>query len=73
MIFFLFTVIASARLIKNISQKIMNKNIKQTDLKNTSVFFNKILISILNLEAKILKKINFPYGVSILAIIKKKD
>ena len=71
--FFLFPIIALVRIIKNISQKIMNKNIKQTDLKNTSGLFNKILISILNLEAKILKKINFPYGVSILAIIKKKD
>ena len=71
--FFLFPIIALVRHTKNISQKVVNKNIKQTDLKNTPVLFNKILISILNLESKILKKINFPYGVSILAIIKKKD
>lgn len=71
--FFLFPIIALVRLTKNIYQRIKVKNIKQTDLKKTSILFNKFFISILNLESKILKIINFPFGVSIFAIIRKKD
>lgn len=71
--FFLFPIIALVRFKKNIFKNIENKNNKQTDLRKTNNFFNKIFILILNLELKFLKKFNFPYGVSILAIIKKKN
>ncbi|MDD3461617.1 MAG: class I SAM-dependent methyltransferase [Mesotoga sp.] len=65
--FFLFPIIAGIR----ISKKLFKIDSKTTDVKKTGKIFNDILISILNFESKILKKFNLPFGVSIIAIIKK--
>ena len=47
------------------------RGIKKTDVTEIISFINKILIFILNIESKVLKKINLPFGISILAVVKK--
>lgn len=64
----LFPAIALFRLIKRIV-KIKGK--PRSDLRLTPVSINKVLIFILTMEAKLLKIINFPFGLSILCIARK--
>jgi dTDP-4-dehydrorhamnose reductase len=64
---FLFTPIALVRLVSRLF-KIKGR---ESDFDLNSPMLNKILFSIFNFERKILKKINFPFGVSILALFKK--
>ena len=67
---FLFPFIFIYRLVKNFL-KIKNTKPKRTNIIRIPIFINKLLISILSLEARILKNIKFPIGVSIFTIIKK--
>jgi len=64
---FLFTPIALVRLVSRLF-KIKGR---ESDFDLNSPLLNKILFSIFNFERKILKKISFPFGVSILALFKK--
>ncbi len=64
---FLFTPIALVRLVSRLF-KIKGR---ESDFDLNSPMLNKILFSIFNFERKILKKISFPFGVSILALFKK--
>jgi 2-polyprenyl-3-methyl-5-hydroxy-6-metoxy-1,4-benzoquinol methylase len=64
---FLFAPIAIVRLVS----RLFNIKGRESDFDLNSPMLNKILFSIFNFERKILKKINFPFGVSILALFKK--
>ena len=64
----LFPLIAILRLI---GRMINPKNPSRSDLKPTLTPVNKALISVLTMEAKLLKIINFPFGLSILCIARK--
>ena len=54
-------------LIKRLTEKKQNNS----EIKSISKITNNILLNFLYLEAKLLKKINFPFGLSIIAIAKK--
>ncbi len=64
---FLFAPIALVRLVSRLF-KIKGR---ESDFDLNSPMLNKILFSIFNFERKMLKKISFPFGVSILALFKK--
>jgi dTDP-4-dehydrorhamnose reductase len=64
---FLFAPIAIVRLVS----RLFNIKGRESDFDLNSPMLNKILFSIFNFERKILKKISFPFGVSILALFKK--
>lgn len=64
---FLFAPIALVRLVS----RLFNIKGRESDFDLNSPLLNKILFSIFNFERKILKKISFPFGVSILALFKK--
>ncbi len=64
---FLFAPIAVVRLLSRLF-KIKGR---ESDFDLNSPMLNKILFSIFNFERTILKKINYPFGVSILALFKK--
>lgn len=65
---FLFPLIAFLRLMKRLTKF---KNLPRSDLKPTPMLLNKILIFILTMESKLLKIIDFPFGLSILCIARK--
>lgn len=64
---FLFGPIAVVRLLS----RMFSLKSRESDFDLSSSFLNKILYGIFNLEAKLLRVINFPFGVSILAILRK--
>ncbi len=64
---FLFLPIAGFRIIS----KLFGIKGRESDFDLNSPTLNKILFSIFNFERKVLKKISFPFGVSILAVFKK--
>ncbi len=64
---FLFAPIALVRLVSRLF-KIKGR---ESDFDLNSPVLNKILFFIFNLERKILMKVNYPFGVSILALFKK--
>jgi len=66
--FFLFVPVLSVRLL---SRFVPNKGRQQTgDLKQGS-FMNPILYSLIKMENKLLKKINFPFGISAFCLARK--
>jgi len=69
--FFLFTFIFIFRLFKKVFYKIKKEKAVKTDIICVPKFINSFLIFILNIECKIISKINIPFGVSILAVIRK--
>lgn len=64
---FLFLPIASVRFLSSI----FDIRGRESDLDINSPFLNKLFFSIFNTERKILKHINFPFGVSILMVLEK--
>ena len=65
---FLFPAIAFMRLIS----KIFGLKERESDFDINNKFLNNLFYLIFNLESKFLKFINFPFGVSILLVLKKK-
>ena len=70
--FFFFLPILIFRILKKIYNKKGKEKKRKTDVINTPRIVNKLFTFILNVEAKILNKLNLPFGVSILVIIKKR-
>lgn len=64
---FLFLPIAAVR----ITSRLFGLKKRQSDFDLNNPFLDKILFFIFNLERKILKRINFSFGVSIILILKK--
>ena len=67
----LFPFIVIIRLLKKLFKKLIKYNKKETDISYLPRPINQILIFILNMEAIILKKINLPFGVSIILVLQK--
>lgn len=66
---FIFPVILSVRFFERLT---LNKNIKpESNLKAINNMFNKILIYILRMEAFFIRSLNFPFGSSLLCLVKK--
>ena len=61
------TILFPIALIKRLTEK----KKQESEVKPVSNLTNKILTKVLNFEAKLLKNINFPFGLSIIAIVKK--
>lgn len=66
---FLFLPIAIVR----IFSKWFNLKGRESDFDINSTWLNKLFFHIFNLESKFLKRMNFPFGISILAVIKKDE
>lgn len=64
---FLFPPIAFVRLLSRLLK--LKKRHSDFDLNNA--FLNKIFFSVFNAERKVLKRVSFPFGVSVLAVLKK--
>lgn len=64
----LFPLIALIRLAQKMDRR---KNMASSDIAPTPAFANGILKFILAIEAKLIKKINFPFGLSILCVARK--
>jgi len=64
---FLFLPITAVRFLT----KILRVKSRESDFDINNPFLNKLFYSIFNFERKILQKINFPFGVSVLSILKK--
>ncbi len=64
----LFPLISLFRLVKRL---IRVKGQSKSDLKPTPIPINRMLIFVLTMEARLLKIINFPFGLSILCIAQK--
>lgn len=67
--FFLFPLIALIRLLGKRALK--RKARVESDLKPAQPVINAVLVSVLKLEALLIKRINFPFGSSILCLAKK--
>lgn len=65
---FLFAPIAAVRLVS----RLFGVKGRESDFDLNNAIMNRILFSIFNTERKLLKKINYPFGVSVLAILKKR-
>lgn len=63
----LFTPIALVRLLS----RLFRIRGRESDFDLNSPLLNKILFGIFNFERKLLKKMNFPLGVSVLAVLRK--
>lgn len=68
--FFLFIPIY---LFRQISSTLKNKNKDTSDIAMSTNFINKLLTNLIEFENKLLRKINFPFGVSTFCIAKKSD
>ncbi|MDP3996370.1 MAG: methyltransferase domain-containing protein [bacterium] len=66
---FLFFPIAAVRLLS----RALNLRNRESDFDINNVFLNKLFFAIFNLERILLKKISFPFGVSILSVCKKSE
>lgn len=66
---FLFPAITAVRLIS----RWFSLRGRESDFQINNKFLNKLFYSIFNLERKILRSINFPFGVSILMVLKKRN
>lgn len=66
---FLFLPIAAVRLLS----KLFCFRKRHSDFDINSDLLNKVFFSVFNLERKILRYINFPFGVSILAVLRKHE
>ena len=67
--FFLFFLIAFIRLLGK--RPLKKKNKVESDLKQVHPVINAVLLSVLKLEARLIKRVNFPFGSSILCLVKK--
>ncbi len=65
---FLFLPIAGVRLLS----KLFGVKGRESDFDINSPFFNKLFFSIFNAERKLLTRVSFPFGVSALAVLRKK-
>lgn len=65
--FFIFPLVLLFRSFKKISS--LRKN--QSDYLYTPKFLNRLLVTIYKIESSLIKKLNFPFGVSILCLISK--
>ncbi len=52
-------------------KRLTEKKKDESEVKSTSKITNSILMSILNFESSLVKHMNFPYGLSIIAVAKK--
>lgn len=64
---FLFMPIAAVRLFS----RLFNLKKRESDFDINNNFLNKVFHTLFNFEAKLLRYFNFPFGVSILLVIKK--
>ncbi len=65
--FFLFPVVAAVRLFKRYT----NKGDANSDLRRTNPLLNSVLLAVLRIESLILRRVNFPYGSSLICIAKR--
>lgn len=65
---FLFPLVFTIRMIKNL---FLSKNKSSSDLWPVPLLLNKALILVLKLEAYLLRRINLPFGVSVLCLGRK--
>lgn len=65
---FLFPAIAAVRLLS----RLFHLKGRESDYDLNSPLLNKILFAIFNAERKLLQKTSYPFGVSILAVLRKK-
>ncbi len=66
----LFPILGATRLLK----KLRSKNVQpRSDLRRLPVVFNNLLTSIIMLEARLLKRLNLPFGLSLFALARKGD
>lgn len=65
--FMLFPIILIARLLKKVFKKYSGAD----DFQLNNSFLNKIIIKLLSIEIKLLKIFNYPFGSSILLLVKK--
>lgn len=55
-----------------ISSRLLNIKNRESDLDINNLFLNRILFSIFDLERKLLNYMNFPFGVSIFLVLKRR-
>jgi 2-polyprenyl-3-methyl-5-hydroxy-6-metoxy-1,4-benzoquinol methylase len=67
--FLLFLPVYSFR---RISGLFKNKNSGDSDIQMSNGFINNSLLNLMNLENKLLKHLNFPFGISVFCIVTKK-
>jgi 2-polyprenyl-3-methyl-5-hydroxy-6-metoxy-1,4-benzoquinol methylase len=65
---FLFAPIALVRL----GTRLLRLKNRESDFDLNNPFINKVLFSVFNFERKLLKRINYPFGVSVLAVLKRR-
>jgi len=70
---FLFPVAATVRLTKRLIGLVGGRREARSELKPLSFWANASLASILSLEALLLKRVNFPFGLSVLLLARKGD
>lgn len=66
----LFPLMAMIRIMRRI---VKSRNPPNSDVKPLSRLFNRLFIIILTIEAKLLKNIDFPFGLSIICIARKEN
>lgn len=57
--------------IKRLSQKIIKPKLIETDIKHLTPAINLIILKVLNFESFLIKRINWPFGLSIICVAKK--
>jgi SAM-dependent methyltransferase len=67
-----FTLFLPVVIFRKISNLFKQKNTDNGDLKNTNSVVNKALLQLITLENKILKSLNYPFGISVFCIVTKK-
>jgi len=68
---FLFPIIVVVRLAQRLFYKYINIEQNLKDIANITPIINRVLTTILKIEGLLIKKFNFPFGVSIICLAKK--
>jgi len=70
--FFMFPPVLAERVFLNLFDRVKGGEIPpESDLKKIPKILNKILVKIMGLEARLLEKLDFPFGVSLLCLGRK--
>jgi SAM-dependent methyltransferase len=70
--FVIFPLVALSRLLRRLTPFFFKPDIR-SDIKETNDHLNQFLVSLLSWEGKLLRRINFPFGSSLLILGKKSD
>ena len=68
---FLFPIIAGIRLLKNLISKMIKNKSEETDITYVPKAINRLLVFVLKLEKSVLKHLDFPFGVSLISVVRK--